>query len=191
MSALVRLGRKSLLYQNLFSESVLRCFSAKAHPRFIPSRLGEAEHVDSEDYQPGGLHSISIGDTFAKGHYRITHKLGFCGSSTIWMARDHQQDSPRGNLITLKAMRADVSSKAADDFPEVFVPRMCHVAGIPSSDFQTVEDHFIVQVPNGSHRFLVSPFAGPSILAMSDCPGSVSGSRRLPGTWPGRWRNKR
>lgn len=137
------------------------------------------EHA--EDYQPGGLHPISIGDLFANGRYRIIHKLGFGGSSTTWLSRNNQQDSPRGKLITLKAMRADASSKAADALPENFVPKMLHAADVPSSDLQTIEDHFIVQGPNGSHRFLISPFAGPSVLATLDCPGRVSGNRRLRG----------
>jgi hypothetical protein len=48
-----------------------------------------------------------------------------------------------------------------------------------SADFQPVDHHFLVQGPSGSHRFLIYPLAGPSILAMSDSPGRVAGSRRL------------
>ncbi len=176
MNFLIQFGRKSLLRPNHLSKSF---FSTMSQPRYIPSRLEEVEYV--EDYQPGGLHPISIGETFAKRRYRVIHKLGFGGSSTIWMARDNLQDSPQGRIVTLKAMRADASFKSADDLPELFIPSILHATLAPSCNFQTVDDHFVVQGPNGSHRFLVSPFAGPSILSMSDCPGRVSGSRRLRG----------
>ena len=66
--------------------------------------------------------------------------------------------------------------------PELVVPKSLQVA-FPgfSGYFQTIEDHFIVRGPNGSHLILISPLAGPSFLAMSDSPGRVSGSRRLRG----------
>ncbi|KAJ7883876.1 kinase-like domain-containing protein [Mycena olivaceomarginata] len=147
-------------------------------PRFIPSRLDGLEWV--EEYRPGGFHPMSIGDEFAHGRYRVIHKLGFGGSSTIWLARDQQNQS--GGLVTLKAMRADASSKSPNDLPEINIPRSLQAA-FPhcSGDFQIVEDHFRVQGPNGNHQFLISPLAGPSVLAMSDSPGRVSGSRRLRG----------
>ncbi|KAJ7062005.1 kinase-like domain-containing protein [Mycena amicta] len=148
-------------------------------PRFIPSILDEVEPV--EEYRPGGLHPILIGDEFSQGRYKIMHKLGFGGSSTIWLARDKQKQSG-GGLVTLKAMRADASSKSPTDLAEICIPKLLRAA-FPSCDdvFQTVEDNFRVVGPNGEHRFLVSPLAGPSILAMADCPGRVSGSRRLRG----------
>jgi serine/threonine protein kinase len=123
---------------------------------------------------------MSIGDEFAHGRYRVIHKLGFGGSSTIWLARDQQNQS--GGLVTLKAMRADASSKSPNDLPEINIPRSLQAA-FPhcSGHFQIVEDHFRVQGPNGNHQFLISPLAGPSVLAMSDSPGRVSGSRRLRG----------
>ena len=84
--------------------------------------------------------------------------------------------------MTLKALRADVLSKPPDETPELVVPISLQAA-FPDSDgdFQTIEDNFIMCGPNGTHLFLISPLAGPSILAMSDCPGRVSGSRRLRG----------
>ncbi|KAK0228692.1 kinase-like domain-containing protein [Armillaria fumosa] len=145
-------------------------------PKFIPSRLDEVEDV--EEYRPGGFHPMSIGDVFADGRYRLIHKLGFGGSSTIWLARDRHKQPDR--LVTLKAMRADASSKAPNELPDLAVPKMLQADPRCSScGLQVVEDHFVVEGPNGSHRFLIYPFAGPSVLAVSDCPGRVSGSRRL------------
>ena len=146
-------------------------------PRFIPSRLDVIENI--EDYQPCGYHPISVGDTFDHGRFRVLHKLGFGGSSTVWLARDQREE---GRIVTLKAMRADVtSSKVPNEIPELAISQKLRESLPPSLsvDFQTVDYHFFVQGPNGSHLFLVFPLAGPSILAMSDSPGRTAGSRRL------------
>lgn len=145
--------------------------------RFPPSRLDNVERL--EDYKPTGFHPVVIGDTLAQGRYRIIHKLGFGGSSTIWLARNHA-----GKLVTLKVMSADVSSKPVDEIPELVVPRKLFdyfraPDPVPSSNIQLLEDHFIENGPNGSHVCLVYNFGGPSLLAMSDSPGRVIGSRRL------------
>ncbi|EKM76766.1 hypothetical protein AGABI1DRAFT_102163 [Agaricus bisporus var. burnettii JB137-S8] len=149
--------------------------------RFIPSQLDGIE--DIEDYHPGGYHPISIGDTFDHGRFRILHKLGFGGSSTVWLARDQRQEGDLSRLVALKAMRADVSSsKVTSEIPERVISQRLR-ASLPPSDsglFQTADLHFFIQGPNGSHLFLIFPLAGPSILAMCDSPGRTAGSRRLP-----------
>lgn len=141
--------------------------------RFVPSRLDGIEDV--EDYRPGGFHPISIGDCFAQGRYRVLHKLGYGGLSTVWLARD-QKVPGSGKLVTLKAMCADASIERN---PALTIPETLRTANPSCAGIQTVDHHFFVQGPNGSHLFLVSPFAGPSVLAMSDSPGRVAGSRRL------------
>ena len=158
-----------------FLKQMLRRACTIVAPRFIPSRLCNIE--DIEDYQPGRYHPISIGDTFDQGRYRILHKLGFGGSSTVWLVRDQRV----GKIANLKAMRADMSSQSSGEIPELAISQKL-IQSLPPSyaaDFQTVDNHFQVQGHNGSHQFLVYPFAGPSILAMSDSPGRVAGSRRL------------
>ena len=162
-----------------FLTPVLRQASTMVAPRFIPSRLYNIEEI--EDYQPGGYHPISIGDTFDQGRYRILHKLGFGSSSTVWLARDQREGKDRGRIATLKAMRADISSQSPAEIPELAISQTL-IQSLPpshSADFQPVDHHFLVQGPNGSHRFLIYPLAGPSVLAMSDSPGRVAGSRRL------------
>ena len=141
--------------------------------RFVPSQMDDVEDV--ECYRQGGFHPISIGDCFAQGRYRVLHKLGSGGSSTVWLARD-QGGTGQGSLVTLKAMRADASNIRA---PALTISEFLRAARPSCTGIQTVDDHFFVQGPNGSHLFLVSPFAGPSVLAMSDSPGRVAGSRRL------------
>ncbi|VDB92265.1 unnamed protein product [Peniophora sp. CBMAI 1063] len=141
---------------------------------FIPSSLDGVE--DAEDYQPGGFHPIAIGDSFSQSRYRVVHKLGYGGSSTVWLARD-TCDGDR--LVALKAMRADASPKHTDEILSLSIAELLRAVPPLSSHILPVDDHFFVQGPNGTHMFLVSPFAGPNLLAMSDCPGRVIGSRRL------------
>lgn len=41
-------------------------------------------------YQPGGYHPVNLGDTFDNGRYKIHHKLGWGGFSTVWLANDRE-----------------------------------------------------------------------------------------------------
>ncbi|EIN04030.1 kinase-like protein [Punctularia strigosozonata HHB-11173 SS5] len=146
--------------------------------RFIPSQLNDVENA--EEYIPGGFHPVAIGDIYANGRYKILHKLGFGGSSTVWLARDYGQNTPHGRLVALKVMCADVSAIADEKMPELVVPRALH-AIMGSCDFQIVDHHFLVQGPNGCHRVLAYPLAGPSIRDMVTGSGRIAGSRRLRG----------
>ncbi|KAJ3892668.1 kinase-like domain-containing protein [Lentinula edodes] len=103
-----------------------------------------------------------IGDEFANGRCGIIHKLGFGRSSTVWLARD-RQSTQAGKLVTLKALRADASNA---DSPDLVIPKLLQRTGLPDVYLRTIEDHFAVDGPNGSHDFLVSVFSGPSIQAM-------------------------
>ncbi|KAF5383682.1 hypothetical protein D9615_003640 [Tricholomella constricta] len=177
MSVLLRVSTSyslSTLRLGLGSTSSL---SSMPPSRFRPSRLDNVEYV--EGYRPGGFHPVAIGDVFAQGRYRVVHKLGFGGSSTIWLARNRP-----GKLVTLKVMRAEDSSKPVGDIPDLAVPlklsEYLHAKGpVARSNIQTPEDYFTENGPNGSHLCLVYELAGPSILSMADCPGRVIGSRRL------------
>lgn len=53
--------------------------------KYFPFELGESE--DLENYTPGGFHPVHLGDVY-DGQYRVVHKLGFGGFSTVWLARD-------------------------------------------------------------------------------------------------------
>lgn len=162
------------LFLRVFSFTrTLHCVPTRRPARFIPSQLDNIEDV--QDYRPGGFHPISIGDCFEQDRFKVLHKLGYGGSSTVWLARD-QGGTKLGRLVALKALRADASSTSNS---ALTIPAILQAAKNPCAGIQTVDHHFTVKGPNGTHLFLVSPFAGPSIRVMSDCPGRVSGSRRL------------
>lgn len=44
------------------------------------------------EYEPEGMHPVTLGDTFNDGRYRIEDKLGYGGYSTVWLARDIQEE---------------------------------------------------------------------------------------------------
>ena len=162
----------------------MRGLSTMTH-RYYPSQLDSIENI--ELYRLGGFHPISIGDTF-NSRYRVLHKLGFGGSSTVWLARDlqHQAQSSAGNLVTLKVLSAEQSSKPKSGIPELSIPMKLHDIlrqrdndSIQAS-IQTVNDHFMHSGPNGDHLCFVHPLSGPSVCSMSESTDvRVVGSRRL------------
>ncbi|KAF8887120.1 kinase-like protein [Infundibulicybe gibba] len=150
-------------------------------PRYCYPRLDDIE--DLEKYCPGGYHPVSIGDVFSNGRYKVLHKLGFGGSSTVWLAREHRSENNSGKLVTLKILTAEQSSKPTAEIADVYVPTKLQTIDRPGKrNLQIFQDRFIQRGPNGSHLCLVFPLAGPSILSMAECPGRVSGSRRLRGS---------
>lgn len=59
-----------------------------------------------EDYQSGGYHPVHLGDRLGEtGRYRVLHKLGHGGFSTVWLCRDGQTNK----YVAVKVHTADVS----------------------------------------------------------------------------------
>lgn len=50
-------------------------------------------------YQPGGYHPVNLGDTFKNDRYKIHHKLGWGGFSTVWLAKDRESVCPAPTLL--------------------------------------------------------------------------------------------
>lgn len=47
--------------------------------------------IDAEPlhrYHKGGYHPVYLGDCLSDGRYKVLHKLGWGGYSTVWAARD-------------------------------------------------------------------------------------------------------
>lgn len=142
--------------------------------QFRPSLLDGIE--DIEDYVPGGFCPVHLGDTFADQRYRIIHKLGAGGFSTVWLARDHIEQ----RYVSLKILRAEDSEECNELQIQEHLksqtgnrPGRAHVA--------LLLDHFTCVSPNGSHKVLVYPIAGPTLSKMYSRNGEVRGNRRFHG----------
>jgi serine/threonine-protein kinase SRPK3 len=139
--------------------------------RYQFSDLDDTENV--ELYRPGGLHPVRIGDVFANGSYKVLHKLGHGGSSTVWLARDQRpQSSVSATLVALKILSADQSCKPKDEIPDlVFPPKLGAFASASHSPARdnvlTLKDDFMEEGPNGMHLCTVSQLAGPSVASVS------------------------
>ena len=57
-----------------------------AIPRSVYTSDVDAESLGR--YRVGGYHPVHLGDLLKGGRYKIVHKLGYGGYSTVWLARD-------------------------------------------------------------------------------------------------------
>lgn len=117
------------------------------------------QHVEGVvEYECGGYHPVHLGDTFASGRYRVVHKLGHGGSSTVWLARDTRPE----RYVALKILCAEMS----DDLCDIKV--LDYLSARDSSHIGRqhvgfLNDHFRFEGPNGSHLCLVFEVVGPSV----------------------------
>lgn len=149
-------------------------------------KLPRLENIENLDQYcgPGGFHPVTIGNVFAQ-RYEVLHKLGYGGSSTVWLARDRGlAELPHfgGAMVTLKILSAELSSQV--EIPDLFIPQaldsLNENSKLPGREnLPVVLDKFSHIGPNGTHLCLITPFAGPSIRSIYDSPELVSGSRRL------------
>lgn len=152
-------------------------------------------HEALDEYEPGGLHTITLGDTFQDGQYHIHDKLGYGGYSTVWLARDlHEKcvrcllcqkvhsmlipQQPVGVYQDQKGTHASTDELQND--PEINVMRaleeyyVCGPQDRPRS-FVRLLDWFHHEGPNGIHNCLVTELLGPSISGIMRVNKSAGG----------------
>ncbi|KAL6710042.1 hypothetical protein ACN47E_009833 [Coniothyrium glycines] len=133
--------------------------------------------IDAEPlhrYRVGGYHPIVLGDSFKNGRYKVLHKLGWGGYSTVWAAKDLRNQE----YVALKVSVAEVQGKSC----ELKVLRALaelNSGETGSRHVMQLLDHFHIEGPNGQHECLVLEFLGPSITDVLDMRFS---DERLPGT---------
>jgi len=115
---------------------------------------------DLEKYEDGGFHPVKLMDKFKHGRYVVVHKLGFGGFSTVWLARDTQQN----RYVALKLTTA----RSAMELREVAVQR--YLFRYPSTNIEVsrILDRFAFTGPNGRHICLVFDVYGPSLDILSN-----------------------
>ncbi|KAL3465109.1 serine protein kinase [Aspergillus heterothallicus] len=143
-----------------------------------PSQLAYISPVDAEPlnrYKPGGYHPILLGDLLHSQRYKVLHKLGWGGYSTVWAARDTR----KGAYAAIKICVADSANARQPHAHSRELQTMKELASHPPRPDHTVcmLDHFELTGPNGCHLCLVYELLGPSI---SDVADTFRGGR-LPG----------
>ncbi|GAB7342877.1 hypothetical protein MBLNU457_g0998t1 [Dothideomycetes sp. NU457] len=119
---------------------------------------------DVFDYRPRGLHPVVLGDTLKDGRYTIRQKLGFGGFSTVWAARDNQDNQ----WVAVKIIAADRAGRSR----ELATHRA--LAGYSRETIEGVPiiqllDEFLHNGPNGQHQCIVLELLGPSVdLVLAD-----------------------
>ncbi|PVH99850.1 kinase-like protein [Periconia macrospinosa] len=118
-----------------------------------------------ERYFPGGYHPIRLGDRFKDGRYEILNKLGDGGFSTVWLARDYQNNYN----VSLKVL---VSSESSSQDRELAVFSHLQLAADDQhpgrKHVMQLLDSFSIDGPNGTHRCIVSEVLGPTVHSVAE-----------------------
>jgi len=156
---------RSLLHRS--SKYMMATFTRQ----YRPSALDDVEEI--ENYCSGGFHPINIGDEI-EGRYKVVHKLGYGGFSTVWLARDKLAK----RYVALKIIVASIQQdcKELGVLQTLLKEPTCHPG---QKSVVSLLDNFMIEGPNGRHFCLVLQVAGPSITSLNYSPGAVAGSRRL------------
>lgn len=131
-----------------------------APSKYFPFQLGESENL--ERYEPGGFHPTHLGDTYDDERYKVVHKLGFGGFSTVWLARDTRQSQ----WVALKIVAASDSAACKN--------RLATFSQLPTQNSMASGllalpiRQFWIDGPNGRHICLVLPVTGPSVSHLSN-----------------------
>ncbi|OJI83109.1 hypothetical protein ASPTUDRAFT_57076 [Aspergillus tubingensis CBS 134.48] len=131
------------------------------NPNFLYEPLEGVERIDY--YCPGGYHPIQIGDHF-HGRYRVIYKLGHGSYSTIWLARDEQNNQ----YVAVKVCTADSNQKEAGILASLTHPDQPATSHLGQKMLPSVLDTFTIHGPNGEHTCYVTSPARASLSDLKD-----------------------
>ncbi|KAK2600185.1 hypothetical protein QQS21_005059 [Conoideocrella luteorostrata] len=140
-----------------------------AHGTYFNGTNDDVENLD--EYQEGGYHPIHVSDCLGNGgRYRVIHKLGHGGFSTIWLCRDDQLQ----RYVAVKVMTAEVLPGEVAELSFMKNLDRCK----PGAQYLALPlDNFEVHGPNGTHQCIVLPLLGqatsPELWHHLDNPGPV------------------
>ena len=151
-------NRQHLTHRTLIHSIVICQQLRMSQSLYIPLTK---EYEDAEKYVSGGYYPVTLGEELQDRRYRILYKLGHGGFSTVWLALD-QHAAQR--CVALKILVAEVSATSH----EILI--LQHLRAVASSHpgyrfLNRLLDDFEIEGPNGVHRCLVLPLAGPSAAA--------------------------
>ncbi|TVY36532.1 Serine/threonine-protein kinase [Lachnellula occidentalis] len=111
-------------------------------------------------YRKGGFHPVRLGELYSF-KYKVLRKLGYGQYSTVWLVRN-QED--RG-LAAMKVIRADAYGDGADIYERDIMEHL-KTSNAEHEGYRyisTLQDHFTLDGPNGSHVCLVFKLIGESL----------------------------
>ncbi|KAK3334378.1 kinase-like domain-containing protein [Neurospora tetraspora] len=108
-----------------------------------------------ENYKPGGLHPIILGDRLGdNGRFRVVHKLGHGGYGTVWLCQDTLSPTPKWRAV--KVMSAKESKLDCAELRAMGAFRGIDLSTIENDLHISVPlDYFWINGPNGRHLALV------------------------------------
>lgn len=110
-------------------------------------------------YRPGGYHPIHIGDELHHRRFRVIHKLGYGGSSTVWLCRDQSGIEPK-----YVAVKIFVASLKEPECRELIAYKLKDEGmGNQGMHMCFPNGQFTSKSPNGTHLCLVYPVLGPTV----------------------------
>ncbi|KAF2628840.1 kinase-like protein [Macroventuria anomochaeta] len=141
--------------------------------------MDHSSHICDIDAEPlhrygkGGYHPVHIGDSLNDGRYKVLHKLGWGSYSTVWAARDQR-------ARTYVAVKISISGQERSnrEFTVLRALAAAHFDHPGGQHVMTMQDHFQLNGPNGTHDCFVLELLGPSVADYLDAHFD---NERLPG----------
>ncbi|KAH6914794.1 kinase domain protein [Coprinopsis sp. MPI-PUGE-AT-0042] len=112
-----------------------------------------------ERYAPGGYHPVIIGEVLHQ-RYRIAGKLGYGGYSTVWLARDLEQEQ----YVALKICAPSSPANETKILKHLSTSSSNHPG---RNSVPVLLDEFTVSGPNGAHTCYTYPPARASLSDIS------------------------
>ncbi|KAJ5683648.1 hypothetical protein N7462_006813 [Penicillium macrosclerotiorum] len=158
--------RSSCIFHKLMSTN------ADKSPMDQPTYTSPIDAEPLHRYRQGGYHPVTLGECLKAGRYKVLHKLGWGGYSTVWAARDQRTETYVAVKVCVAEREHDRETRELQTMKELafHLPSPTHVV-------QLLDD-FDLMGPNGFHKCLVYELLGPNIPDVVDAHFS---SGRLPG----------
>lgn len=118
-----------------------------------------------KDYKPGGYHPVYVGELYKDGRYQIVRKLGWGHFSTVWLAKDTQNNTKH---VAMKVVRsAPHYTDAALDEISLLKRVVSANPNHPGRAYVvSLLDSFRHNGPNGSHVCMVFEVLGENLLGL-------------------------